>query len=65
MALFGHAANSARRHGNELLERQIQRLLVIARDGEDAEAIAAAALLGALGVPSDDLAGLILDARGS
>ncbi|NRA56862.1 MAG: HEAT repeat domain-containing protein [Phycisphaerales bacterium] len=65
VALLGHTANSARRHGNQLLERQIQRLLQIARDGNDAEAIAAAGLLGSLGVPSDDLAGLILDARGS
>ncbi|GIW73777.1 MAG: hypothetical protein KatS3mg103_0299 [Phycisphaerales bacterium] len=65
VALMGHTANSARRFGNQLLERQVQRLLQIARDGNDAEAIAAAGLLGSLGVPSDDLAGLILDARGS
>ncbi len=65
VALLGHAANSARRNGNQLLERQVQRLLQIARAGNDAEAIAAAGLLGSLGVPSDDLAGLILDGRGS
>ncbi len=65
VALLGHTANSARRYGNQLLERQIQRLLQIARDGNDAEAIAAAGLMGSLGVPSDDLAGLILAARGS
>lgn len=64
VALLGHTANSARRNGNQLLERQIQRLLQIARDGNDAEAIAAAGLLGSLGVPSEDLAGLILDNRG-
>ncbi|MEQ9095687.1 MAG: HEAT repeat domain-containing protein [Phycisphaerales bacterium] len=65
VALLGHTANSARRNGNHLLERQIQRLLQIARAGNDAEAIAAAGLLGSLGVPSEDLAGLILDGRGS
>lgn len=65
VTLLGHAANSARRHGNQLLERQVQRLLQLARSGSDAEAIAAAGLLGSLGVPSDDLAGLILDGRGS
>jgi hypothetical protein len=65
VALLGHAANSARRNGNQLLERQIQRLLQIARSGNDGEAIAAAGLLGSLGVPSEDLAGLILDGRGS
>ena len=65
VALLGHTANSARRNGNQLLERQIQRLLQIARAGNDAEAIAAAGLLGSLGVPSEDLAGLILDGRGS
>lgn len=65
VALLGHTANSARRNGNQLLERQVQRLLQIARAGNDAEAIAAAGLLGSLGVPSEDLAGLILDGRGS
>ena len=64
VALLGHTSNSARRHGNQLLGRQIQRLLQIARDGDDAEAIAAAGLMGSLGVPSEDLAGLILDGRG-
>lgn len=63
VTLLGHAANSARRHGNHLLERQVQRLLQLARAGNDAEAIAAAGLLGSLGVPSEDLAGLILDGR--
>jgi hypothetical protein len=63
VALLGHTANSARRNGNQLLDRQIQRLLQIARDGDDAEATAAAGLLGSLGVPSEDLAGLILDGR--
>lgn len=65
VALLGYTANSARRHGNLLLERQVQRLLQLARSGNDAEAIAAAGLLGSLGVPTDDLAGLILDGRGS
>lgn len=65
VAMLGHTANSARRTGNQLQERQIQRLLQIARDGTDAEAVAAAGLLGSLGVPSEDLAGLILDSRGS
>ncbi|MEO1008482.1 MAG: hypothetical protein AAFX79_07940 [Planctomycetota bacterium] len=64
IALLGHAADSARRFDNQLLDRQVQRLLQIARTGADAEAIAAASLLGALGVPTGDLAGLILDARG-
>jgi len=63
IALLGHAADSARRGGNRLLDRQVSRLVQLARTGADAEAIAAAGLLGALGVPTGDLAGLILDGR--
>lgn len=58
--LLAKATDSARRYGNRLEERQINRLLQLARSTSGPEATAAAALMGALGLRSEDLVPLIL-----
>jgi hypothetical protein len=54
-ALLRLAADSAKRYGNRLEDRQVSRLVEVARSRADEEALAAAALLGALGVPTGDV----------
>ncbi len=59
--ILGRVTDSAKRFGNLLEERQIGSLLEIAREGSNAEATAAAALLGALDLSSGEIVRLILD----
>ncbi len=60
VALLGKATDSARRYGNRLEERQVGRLLQVARSASGDEATAAAALMGALGLSSNDIVPLLL-----
>jgi len=60
VALLGKVAESARRFGNLLPRRHIDRLIALARSGEGAEATAAAALMGSLNLPNSELVPLIL-----
>lgn len=53
-ALLGLVADSAKRFGNQLEDRQVARVVSIATGDAPQEALAAAALLGALGVPNAD-----------
>lgn len=57
--LLDFVAGSARRFGGMLEERQIARVLEIARGAGEAEATAASTLLGALNIPNKDLLPLI------
>jgi hypothetical protein len=57
--LLGLVAASSRRFGNQLEPRQIARVVEFASSGDDAEATAAAALMGALAHPNADLLPLI------
>jgi hypothetical protein len=59
VALLGLASGSAKRFGNMIEERQVKNLVTLARDGGDAESTAAAALMGALGLPNTELMPLI------
>jgi len=63
VALIAKVAQSARLFGNQLEPRHISRVLEIASKGGDAEATAAAALLGALNVPNAELLPLIVSGR--
>ncbi len=54
VALLGKTADSAKRYGNLLEERQVDRVITVARSEDADQAFAAAALLGALGVPNSD-----------
>ena len=63
VALLGHAAASARRCGNMLEQRQVTKVLELARTGQGEEATAAAALAGALRLSSADMLKLILDTK--
>ncbi|MBC7833805.1 MAG: hypothetical protein H7Y88_01735 [Phycisphaerales bacterium] len=58
--LLGKVAQSAKRFGNLLEDRQIDRLRDIATKGEGEEATAAAALMGALSLPNSDVIPLII-----
>ena len=60
VAMLGKVAESARRFGNLLPRRQVDRLLALASSGEGAEATAAAALMGSLNLPNSELVPLIL-----
>lgn len=62
-ALMRSVADSARRFGNLLEPRQIRQLTEMARDGQGEEATAAAALMGSLNLPNEDLVPLILEQR--
>ncbi len=53
-------SDSAKRFGNLLNPTQLEQLADIAMTGNDAEATAAAALMGALNLPNEDLVPLIL-----
>jgi hypothetical protein len=60
VALLGKVAESAKRYGNLLEARQVSRLMDLAAKGPDAEATAAAALVGSLNLPNNNLVPLIL-----
>jgi hypothetical protein len=64
VALLDKVADSAKRFGNHLEPRQVERLLEVASRGEGEEATAAAALVGALNLPNDNLIPLILGTQG-
>lgn len=53
-ALLGLVADSAKRFGNRLEDRHVDRVFAISREGSATESHAAAALLGALGVPNEE-----------
>ena len=53
-ALLGLVADSAKRFGNQLEDRQVAQVVAIAKSKSAEESTAAAALLGALGVPNAD-----------
>lgn len=61
IAVLERVTESAKRFGNMLEDRQIGALMEVAREGSDAEATAAAALLGALDLSSGEIVRLILD----
>lgn len=60
VALLDKAAQSARRFGNRLEDRQVGRLLQLARTASGDEATASAALMGALGLSNNDIVPLLL-----
>jgi CheY-like chemotaxis protein len=60
IAMMNFTADSAKRFGNRLEPRQVNRIIEAASRGADTEATAAAALLGALDLPSDRIVPLIL-----
>ncbi|MDX9910756.1 MAG: HEAT repeat domain-containing protein [Phycisphaerales bacterium] len=64
VALLDEVARSAKRFGNQLADRQVRRLIELARDGAGEEATAAAALMGALELPNESLLPLILGGQG-
>ena len=59
VALLRHLATSAKRSGNQLAPAQVDRLLDVARTGDDAEATAAAAAVGAMGLSNQRLLPLL------
>lgn len=62
VALLGAVANSAKRFGNMLDTRHVNALVRLAGSADtDAQATAAAALMGALNLPNKDLIPLILN----
>lgn len=60
LALLTLAAESAKRFGNKLEARHITRVVELASSKDDREATAAAALMGALNLPNNQLLPLIL-----
>jgi hypothetical protein len=61
ITLLGNVANSAKRAGNQLEQRQVKALVELAaRADTDQQATAAAALMGALNLPNQNLIPLIL-----
>lgn len=58
--LLGKLAGSAKRFGNQLDASMVEQLVELSATGEDAEATAAATVIGALGLPQSDLVRLIL-----
>lgn len=63
VALLGLTADSAKRHGNLLEPRQVDRAVELATIGVGEEATAAAALVGSLNLPNTSLIPLILGKR--
>ncbi|MFM9996737.1 MAG: HEAT repeat domain-containing protein [Phycisphaerales bacterium] len=63
IALLGLTADSAKRHGNLLEPRQVDRAVELAATGSDDEATAAAALVGSLNLPNTSIVPLILGKR--
>lgn len=62
--MLGLVTDSAKRHGNLLRDRQVRRAIDLTESADLAEATSAAALVGALGLPSDRIVPLILGDRG-
>jgi HEAT repeat protein len=60
IALLALVAESAKRFGNRLETRHVDRVVELASSTNDAEATAAAALMGALNLPNKDLLPLVL-----
>jgi hypothetical protein len=60
IALLGKVADSAKRFGNQLEPRQVDRVVELATTAQGAEATAAAALMGSLDLPNENLIPLIL-----
>ncbi|MCC6678576.1 MAG: hypothetical protein IT436_15690 [Phycisphaerales bacterium] len=60
VALLKKVTDSAKRFGNQLEARQVGRLTELASKGSEAEATAAAALMGALNLPNSQVVPLIL-----
>jgi hypothetical protein len=58
--LISQTTESAKRFGNMLEQRQVDELVVMAGSDDEAEATAAAALMGALNLPNRNLMPLIL-----
>ncbi len=63
--LLGHVENSAKRFGNLLDGRQVERLIDVAINSNGLEATAAASLMGALKLPEDRVVPLIIGSNGS
>lgn len=63
LAYMEMVATSAKRFGPMLEERQIARLLELAANGTNEEAIAAASLVGALNLPGQRIVPLLLGAK--
>jgi HEAT repeat protein len=63
VALLGKVADSAKRYGNLLEPRQVERAMELAVKGKDQEATAAAALVGSLKLPNTNLVPLILGTK--
>jgi len=63
LALLEKVADSAKRFGNQLQSRQVTRLVELAEAQDLATATAAAAALGALGLPNERIVPLILSGR--
>ena len=61
IAMLEFVIESARQHGNLLEDRQIEELVDMADYGLDDEATVAAALIGALNLPREELTPLILN----
>jgi hypothetical protein len=61
--LMSKVASSAKRFGNQLEERQVRRVVEMAKGSDAAESTAAAALAGALNLPNADLIQFILGGR--
>jgi len=61
--LLGLVADSAKRFGNLLEARQVTRVVELAAQGQDAEATAAASLMGALNLSNAELVPLILQKK--
>lgn len=59
VVLLGMVADSAKRFGNMLEIRSVAQIVDLATNGSDDEATAAAALMGALNLPNNELVGLI------
>ena len=59
LALLDRVASAARRFGNNLETRQVNGVLTLARSDDDATAIAAATVAGALSLPNSELVPLI------
>jgi hypothetical protein len=64
VAMLGKVAASARRFGNLLEPRQVNRVVDLALQGAGDEATAAAALMGSLNLPNDQLIPLIIGKPG-
>jgi hypothetical protein len=63
IALLGKMSESAKRFGNQLEPRQVQRVVDMASNAPGATATAAAALMGSLNLSNNNLIPLILGQR--